>query len=151
MESSERVGGWIQSIHTEEGAVLELGPRSLRTAGAAGKTTLSLVSRTKSVVPSESIPMDGSHGHIMALCWCRSVILVCREIFYQCLPLTKELVVVSSIPPITGWWSYLPPYPGCSVPNLPSPVHCYQQFSLRYSGVHSISTLYILSCKVYIV
>ena len=44
MEGSNRVGGWMQSVHTEEGAVLELGPRSLRIAGAAGKTTLSLVS-----------------------------------------------------------------------------------------------------------
>lgn len=45
LESSERVGGWMHSMRTEEGAVLELGPRSLRTAGPAGKTTLSLVSR----------------------------------------------------------------------------------------------------------
>lgn len=45
LESSGRVGGWMHSVRTEEGAVLELGPRSLRTAGAAGKTTLSLVSR----------------------------------------------------------------------------------------------------------
>ena len=44
VESSGRVGGWMQSVRTEEGAVFELGPRSLRTAGAAGKTTLSLVS-----------------------------------------------------------------------------------------------------------
>ena len=44
LESSDRVGGWMQSVHTKEGAVLELGPRSLRIAGAAGKTTLSLVS-----------------------------------------------------------------------------------------------------------
>ena len=44
VEGSSRVGGWMQSVRTEEGAVLELGPRSLRTAGAAGRTTLSLVS-----------------------------------------------------------------------------------------------------------
>ena len=43
LEGSGRVGGWVQSVRTEEGAVLELGPRSLRTAGLAGKTTLSLV------------------------------------------------------------------------------------------------------------
>lgn len=46
LEASERVGGWVHSAHTEEGAVLELGPRSLRIAGAAGKTTLALVSMT---------------------------------------------------------------------------------------------------------
>ena len=43
LEGSDRVGGWMQSVCTKEGAVLELGPRSVRTAGAAGKTTLSLV------------------------------------------------------------------------------------------------------------
>ena len=43
MEGSERIGGWMQSVHTEEGAVLELGPRSLRIVGPAGKTALALV------------------------------------------------------------------------------------------------------------
>ena len=44
VEASDRVGGWMQSVQTEEGAVFELGPRSLRTAGASGRTALSLVS-----------------------------------------------------------------------------------------------------------
>jgi oxygen-dependent protoporphyrinogen oxidase len=44
VEGSGRVGGWMQSVRTDEGAVLELGPRSLRTAGPAGINTLSLVS-----------------------------------------------------------------------------------------------------------
>ena len=44
VEGSGRVGGWMQSVRTDEGAVLELGPRSLRTAGPAGRNTLSLVS-----------------------------------------------------------------------------------------------------------
>ena len=42
-EASNRVGGWIRSEHSKEGAVFELGPRSLRTAGIAGKTSLEVV------------------------------------------------------------------------------------------------------------
>ena len=34
----------MHSVRTEDGAVMELGPRSVRTAGTAGKATLSLVS-----------------------------------------------------------------------------------------------------------
>ena len=45
LERSKRLGGWLRSHRTEEGAVFELGPRSLRTAGVAGKTTLALVRR----------------------------------------------------------------------------------------------------------
>ena len=44
-EASNRVGGWIKSERSKEGAVFELGPRSLRTAGVVGKTTLELVCR----------------------------------------------------------------------------------------------------------
>lgn len=43
VEGSSRVGGWVQSVRTDRGAVFELGPRSVRVAGPAGKTTLSLV------------------------------------------------------------------------------------------------------------
>ena len=42
-EATNRVGGWIRSERSEEGAVFELGPRSLRTAGIAGKTSLEVV------------------------------------------------------------------------------------------------------------
>ena len=45
LESSERVGGWMQSCSTENGAVFELGPRSIRPAGNAGRATLKIVSR----------------------------------------------------------------------------------------------------------
>ena len=41
--ASNRIGGWIKSERSKEGAVFELGPRSLRTAGIVGKTTLELV------------------------------------------------------------------------------------------------------------
>ena len=44
LESSKKVGGWVRSEKTAEGAVFELGPRSLRTAGAVGKHSLRLVS-----------------------------------------------------------------------------------------------------------
>ena len=44
IEQNESVGGWVQSKRTDHGSVFELGPRSLRTAGAAGKQALNLVS-----------------------------------------------------------------------------------------------------------
>ena len=43
IERNERVGGWVQSKRTDHGSVFELGPRSLRTAGVAGKQALNLV------------------------------------------------------------------------------------------------------------
>ncbi|KAL3848212.1 hypothetical protein ACJMK2_019085 [Sinanodonta woodiana] len=43
-EASSRLGGWLQSVQHPDGAVLELGPRSIRPAGRAGKNTLELVS-----------------------------------------------------------------------------------------------------------
>ena len=46
LESSNRVGGWMQSCTTEQGAVFELGPRSIRPHGKAGKATLKIVSST---------------------------------------------------------------------------------------------------------
>ena len=44
LESNDRVGGWLQSCVTEQGAVFELGPRSIRPAGEAGMATLKIVS-----------------------------------------------------------------------------------------------------------
>ena len=45
LESSERLGGWINSERTaNNGAVHELGPRSMRVAGSAGKTALAMAS-----------------------------------------------------------------------------------------------------------
>ena len=42
----------MRSRRTEEGTVFELGPRSLRTAGVAGKTTLAIVRRsTSNLIP----------------------------------------------------------------------------------------------------
>jgi oxygen-dependent protoporphyrinogen oxidase len=44
LESSARLGGWIQSKRYEDGAIFELGPRGLRPAGPAGTASLQLVS-----------------------------------------------------------------------------------------------------------
>lgn len=43
LEASPRVGGWMHSVLTEQGAVFERGPRSLRPVGEAGRSTLKLV------------------------------------------------------------------------------------------------------------
>ncbi|XP_068733802.1 protoporphyrinogen oxidase-like [Montipora capricornis] len=43
LESSDRVGGWLQSKVTDQGAVFELGPRSIRPAGDAGMATLRIL------------------------------------------------------------------------------------------------------------
>ena len=43
-EASKRLGGWIKTERTKEGAVFELGPRSLRTAGVSARATMELVS-----------------------------------------------------------------------------------------------------------
>ncbi|KAI8483765.1 hypothetical protein Bbelb_385570 [Branchiostoma belcheri] len=42
LEGSSRLGGWLQSTRTEEGAVFEHGPRSLRVAGEAGANVLEM-------------------------------------------------------------------------------------------------------------
>ena len=47
LESSNRVGGWVQSCVTEHGAVFELGPRSIRPVGKAGMATLKMVCMTQ--------------------------------------------------------------------------------------------------------
>ncbi|KAI8497616.1 hypothetical protein Bbelb_249220 [Branchiostoma belcheri] len=42
LEGSSRLGGWLQSTRTEEGAIFEHGPRSLRVAGEAGANILEM-------------------------------------------------------------------------------------------------------------
>ncbi|XP_078664553.1 protoporphyrinogen oxidase-like [Branchiostoma floridae x Branchiostoma belcheri] len=42
LEGSSRLGGWLQSTRTEEGAIFEHGPRSLRVAGEAGANVLEM-------------------------------------------------------------------------------------------------------------
>ncbi|EMP26195.1 Protoporphyrinogen oxidase [Chelonia mydas] len=40
LEGSGRLGGWLHSTRTEDGAVFEHGPRGIRPAGSVGKNTL---------------------------------------------------------------------------------------------------------------
>uniref|UniRef100_A0A493TJD3 Amine oxidase domain-containing protein n=1 Tax=Anas platyrhynchos platyrhynchos TaxID=8840 RepID=A0A493TJD3_ANAPP len=40
LEASGRLGGWLQSTRTEDGAVFEHGPRGVRPGGAVGTDTL---------------------------------------------------------------------------------------------------------------
>ena len=42
-EAAGRVGGWMDSVRTSNGAVFELGPRSLRTAGPSASVAMELV------------------------------------------------------------------------------------------------------------
>ena len=44
VESSSRLGGWVQTIRQEDGVLYEKGPRTIRPAGAVGANTLALVS-----------------------------------------------------------------------------------------------------------
>lgn len=46
LESSGRAGGWMQSLTGENGTVFELGPRSIRPVGKAGRATLKIVRST---------------------------------------------------------------------------------------------------------
>ena len=43
LESTSRFGGWINTKTYSDGCVFELGPRTLRPVGIAGKRTLRLV------------------------------------------------------------------------------------------------------------
>nr|XP_006814335.1 PREDICTED: protoporphyrinogen oxidase-like [Saccoglossus kowalevskii] len=52
VESSHRTGGWVNTTVSEDGAIFEHGPRSLRTAGAVGKNTLELMHQLPSGLKS---------------------------------------------------------------------------------------------------
>lgn len=43
-EACSRVGGWMESTTTASGGLFELGPRSLRTAGASARIAMEMVS-----------------------------------------------------------------------------------------------------------
>lgn len=45
-EAASRVGGWMASSKTSNGAVFEMGPRSLRTAGPSARVAMELVNIT---------------------------------------------------------------------------------------------------------
>ncbi|XP_043915393.1 protoporphyrinogen oxidase [Protopterus annectens] len=59
LESSGRLGGWIRSSRTEDGAIFEHGPRALRTAGAPGRITLQMVSELG--LEKEILPVTGEN------------------------------------------------------------------------------------------
>ncbi|XP_078525294.1 protoporphyrinogen oxidase [Lissotriton helveticus] len=60
VEGSSRLGGWLDSTRTDDGAVFEHGPRGIRPAGAVGKNTLSMVSELG--LESEILPVKGDHA-----------------------------------------------------------------------------------------
>lgn len=50
LEASARLGGWLQSTRTADGAVFEHGPRGIRPAGVVGTDTLHMVGGTWGLV-----------------------------------------------------------------------------------------------------
>ncbi|KAM8794273.1 protoporphyrinogen oxidase [Eudromia elegans] len=59
LEGSARLGGWLQSTRTEDGAVFEHGPRGIRPAGPAGGDTLRMVSELG--LEGDILPVPGEH------------------------------------------------------------------------------------------
>lgn len=59
LEASGRLGGWLQSTRTEDGAVFEHGPRGVRPGGAVGTDTLHMISELG--LESEVLPVPGDH------------------------------------------------------------------------------------------
>ncbi|XP_072284486.1 protoporphyrinogen oxidase [Pyxicephalus adspersus] len=59
LESSSRLGGWMRSTRTEDGAVFEHGPRGMRPAGVVGKNALCMVSELG--LGSDLIAIPRSH------------------------------------------------------------------------------------------
>jgi len=44
LESTDRIGGWVSTLHHDDGSSFERGPQSIRGAGVASQNTLHLVS-----------------------------------------------------------------------------------------------------------
>uniref|UniRef100_A0A8C8SQY6 Protoporphyrinogen oxidase n=1 Tax=Pelusios castaneus TaxID=367368 RepID=A0A8C8SQY6_9SAUR len=59
LEGSGRLGGWLHSTRTEDGAIFEHGPRGSRPAGAVGKNTLLMVSELG--LEADVLPVPGDH------------------------------------------------------------------------------------------
>ncbi|XP_053560461.1 protoporphyrinogen oxidase [Bombina bombina] len=59
VEGSSRLGGWMHSTRTEDGAIFEHGPRAIRPAGVVGRNTLSLVSALG--LENSILPVVGSN------------------------------------------------------------------------------------------
>ncbi|XP_064899134.1 LOW QUALITY PROTEIN: protoporphyrinogen oxidase [Columba livia] len=59
LEASARLGGWLQSTRTPDGAVFEHGPRGIRPGGAVGADTLHMVSELG--LEGDILPVPGDH------------------------------------------------------------------------------------------
>ncbi|XP_075464023.1 protoporphyrinogen oxidase [Ascaphus truei] len=59
LEGSSRLGGWLHSTRTEDGAIFEHGPRGIRPSGVVGRNTLCMV--TELGLESEVLPVPGDH------------------------------------------------------------------------------------------
>uniref|UniRef100_A0A8C0JAA4 Protoporphyrinogen oxidase n=1 Tax=Chelonoidis abingdonii TaxID=106734 RepID=A0A8C0JAA4_CHEAB len=59
LEGSSRLGGWLHSTRTEDGAVFEHGPRGIRPVGTVGKNTLLMVSELG--LDADVLPVPGDH------------------------------------------------------------------------------------------
>lgn len=59
LEGSSRLGGWMHSTRTDDGAVFEHGPRGMRPAGLVGKNALCMVSELG--LESDLIAIPRSH------------------------------------------------------------------------------------------
>ncbi|KAM6294243.1 protoporphyrinogen oxidase [Aegotheles albertisi] len=59
LEASGRLGGWLQSTRTPDGAVFEHGPRGIRPAGVGGAETLRMVSELG--LEGDVLPVPGDH------------------------------------------------------------------------------------------
>ncbi|XP_072702850.1 protoporphyrinogen oxidase isoform X2 [Ciconia boyciana] len=59
LEASARLGGWLQSTRTADGAVFEHGPRGIRPGGAVGADTLRMVSELG--LEGDVLPVPGDH------------------------------------------------------------------------------------------
>ncbi|KAM6039408.1 protoporphyrinogen oxidase [Chlamydotis macqueenii] len=59
LEAGARLGGWLQSTRTPDGAVFEHGPRGIRPRGVVGTDTLHMVSELG--LESDVLPVPGDH------------------------------------------------------------------------------------------
>lgn len=58
-EASDRLGGWIQSINSNNGVIFEKGPRTIRPGGIAGENTLELIDQLN--LKNKIIPIKNTH------------------------------------------------------------------------------------------
>ncbi|XP_065056522.1 protoporphyrinogen oxidase-like [Rhopilema esculentum] len=59
LEAKPRYGGWVETLHYEDGCTFEVGPRTIRPVGLPGKRTLELVSELG--LETKVIPVTRQH------------------------------------------------------------------------------------------